>query len=198
MFRYYLKLGFLSIRANPALSSLMVSAIAIGIGACMTIVTIRHVMSDNPIAHKNDVLYHVQVDNWNPADAYEDPDKPPEQMTYLDAKALFDADRAYRQVTSYKTSRVVQPDGDDARPSQLEVRATTADFFPMFDIPFQYGTGWDGASDLGQERVAVLSRAPQRAPVWRRRLRRSDADTERRTVSNRRRPGCVDPVSKVL
>ena len=56
MFRYYLKLGALSIRTNPALSVLMVLAIAIGIGACMTIVTVRHVMSDNPAAHKNDVL----------------------------------------------------------------------------------------------------------------------------------------------
>ena len=41
MLRYYLKLGYLSIRANPALSLLMIAAIAIGIGACMTIVTVR-------------------------------------------------------------------------------------------------------------------------------------------------------------
>ncbi len=32
MFRYYLKLGLHSIRRNPILSSLMVAAIAIGIG----------------------------------------------------------------------------------------------------------------------------------------------------------------------
>ena len=158
MFSYYLKLGLLSIRANPALSSLMVAAVAIGIGACMTIVSIRHVMSDNPISHKNDVLYHVQVDNWNPADPYQDPDLPPEQMTYLDAKALFDAGKAYRQTTSYKTSRIVQPDGEYARPFTLEVRATTADFFPMFDVPFLYGAGWDHASDRNEERVVVLSR----------------------------------------
>ena len=153
MFRYYLKLGALSIRANPALSVLMVLAIAIGIGACMTIVTVRHVMSDNPIAHKNDVLYHVQVDNWSPAEPYEDPDKPPEQMTYLDAKALYDAGKAYRQVTSFKTSRVVQPDGDGERPFQLEARATTSEFFPMFDVPFLYGAPWDQASDRSEERI---------------------------------------------
>ena len=88
MFRYYLKLGTLSIRANPILSALMVAAIAIGIGACMTIMTVRHVMSGNPIEHKNDQLYHVQVDNWNPDDPYEDPDGAPVQVTYLDAKAL--------------------------------------------------------------------------------------------------------------
>jgi len=33
MFRYYLKLGLLSIRGNPMLSGLMVAAIAVGIGA---------------------------------------------------------------------------------------------------------------------------------------------------------------------
>ena len=42
MLRYYLKLGFLSIRANPALSLLMVAAIAVGIGACMTTVSYTH------------------------------------------------------------------------------------------------------------------------------------------------------------
>lgn len=159
MFRYYLKLGTLSIRANPVLSALMVAAIAVGIGACMTIVTVRHVMSGNPIEHKDSQLYHVQVDNWNPDDPYDDPDGAPVQVTYLDAKALFDANRAFRQTTSFKTARVVQPEGEDARPFQEESRATTADFFPMFDVPFQYGSGWERSSDETQERVVVLSKA---------------------------------------
>ncbi len=159
MFRYYLRLGVLSIRANPVLSALMVAAIAIGIGACMTIMTVRHVMSGNPIEHKNDQLYHVQVDNWNPDDPYDEPNEPPEQVTYLDAKALFAADRAFRQTTSFKTSRVVQPEGEDARPFQVEARATTADFFPMFDVPFLYGSGWDDSSDQTEDRVIVIDRA---------------------------------------
>jgi len=157
MLRYYFKLGLLSIRANPMLSALMVAAIAVGIGACMTIVTVRHVMSGNPIEHKNDVLYHVQVDNWNPDEPYEDPNLPPVQMTYLDAQALHDAGRAYRQVTSFKAMRVIQPVGEDARPFQEDGRATTADFFPMFDVPFRYGSGWDRSADETEERVAVIS-----------------------------------------
>ncbi len=157
MFRYYLKLGLLSIRANPALSALMVAAIAIGIGACMSIVTVRHVMSGNPIAHKNDVLYHVQLDNWNPDEPYEEPNEPPEQVTYLDATALHQAGRAMRQTISFKSDRVVQPEGDNARPFQQEVRATTADFFTMFDVPFAYGSGWDAVADQTEERVVVLS-----------------------------------------
>ena len=158
MFRYYLKLGTLSIRSNPILSALMVAAIGIGIGACMTIMTVRHVMSGNPIEHKNDQLYHVQVDSWNPDDPYEDPDGAPVQVTYMDAKALFGAGRAFRQTTSFKISRVVQPEGDDARPYQEEGRATTSDFFPMFDVPFLYGSGWDRSADETQEQVVVLSR----------------------------------------
>ncbi len=159
MFRYYLKLGLLSIRANPALSALMVAAIAIGIGACMTIVTVRHVMGGNPIEHKNDVLYHVQIDNWNPDDPYEEPNEPPEQVTYLDATALHQAGRAFRQTISFKTDRVVQPDDEGAPPFQQLVRATTADFFPMFDVPFRYGSGWDASADAAEERVTVLSSA---------------------------------------
>jgi len=159
MFRYYLKLGVLSIRANPALSALMVAAIAIGIGACMSIVTIRHVMSDNPVAHKNDVLYHVQLDSWNPDDPYEEPNEPPEQVTYLDSTNLLQANRAYRHAVSFKSSRVVQPAGEGARPFREDVRATTADFFAMFDVPIRFGSGWDASADQTEERVVVLSAA---------------------------------------
>lgn len=158
MFRYYLKLGLFSIRKNPILSSLMVAAVAVGIGAFMTIINIDYVMSGNPIPHRSDVLYHVQVDNWSPNNAYEDPDLPPEQVTYLDGYAIWNAGEARRQVLSYKTGRVIEPQGEGERPFQLESRATTADFFTMFDTPFLYGGGWDEAADRNEAFVVVLGR----------------------------------------
>ena len=157
MFRYYLKLGVLSIRANPALSALMVIAIAIGIGACMTITTIHHIMSGNPIPQKSDQLFYVQVDNWDPTRPYSEPNEPPEQLTYLDAIALMEANKASRQVISFKTMRVIEPETEGDRPFQIEARATTADFFSMFDVPFTYGSGWDQSADNALERVVVLS-----------------------------------------
>jgi putative ABC transport system permease protein len=66
MFSYYLKLGWLSIRRNPLLSILMIAAIAIGIGASMTTVTVNYIMSGNPIPQKSDQLFYVQLDNWDP------------------------------------------------------------------------------------------------------------------------------------
>lgn len=160
MFRYYLKLGVLSIRQNPILSALMVAAIAVGIGACMTIVNINYIMSGNPIPQRSDVLFHVQLDSWDPNRPYDDdePDSIPDQVTYLDGKALLDAAKARRQVLSYRAGQVLEPADPEVRPFGVSGRVTTADFFPMFDVPFLYGRGWDKSADDNRERVVVLSK----------------------------------------
>ncbi len=159
MIRYYAKLGLLSIRQNPVLSALMVAAIATGIGACMTIVNIDYVMSGNPIPHRSDLLYHVQIDSWDPYEAAEEPNEPPDQLTYTDGRALLEAGKARRQVLSYRTGRVIQPENVDQLPFQVSSRSTTADFFPMFDTPFLYGSGWDKSADDATAYVVVLGRA---------------------------------------
>jgi putative ABC transport system permease protein len=158
VFSYYLKLGWLSIRRNPLLSILMVAAIAIGIGASMTIITVNYVMSSNPIPQKSDQLFYVQVDSWDPNNQDDDGFEPPEQMTYLDAMALMKADKAYRQVASNRSGLVLEPQGDGERPFNVGARNTFADFFPMFDLRFIYGNGWDDAADYNKEMVVVLSK----------------------------------------
>lgn len=158
MLRYYLKLGALSIRRNPILSALMVAAIATGIGACMTIVNIDYVMSGDPIPNKSDMLYHVQLDSWDPLEAARDPDLPPSQVTYRDGTALLVAGKAHRQVLSYRTSRVLEPPDRGQLPFMVSSRSTSADFFAMFDTPFLYGSGWDNSADVTQEQVIVITK----------------------------------------
>ncbi len=157
MFRYYLKLGLTSIRKNPMLSALMVAAIAVGIGAYMTVMNVDYVMSGNPIPHKSDVLFHVQVDNWDPNNAYDEPNEPPVQVTYLDGSALLAAGKARRQVLSYKTGRVIEPEREGERPFRALSRSTSADFFAMFDTPFLFGGGWDKVADDNEEYVVVIN-----------------------------------------
>ncbi|MDJ0917936.1 MAG: ABC transporter permease [Woeseiaceae bacterium] len=157
MFRYYLKLGALSIRANPALSALMVAAIAIGIGACMTIFTIQHMMGSNPIPHKSEQLRHVQMDSWSDANPYNGGANPPIQLTYTDARNLLAAEQAVRQIATFKSGRIVEPEDPDELPYTISGRATSKDFFAMFDVPFKYGSAWDAAADLSEEFVAVIS-----------------------------------------
>ena len=49
MFAYYARLAVRSFRRNKVLTALMVVAIALGIGASMTTLTVFHVLSGNPI-----------------------------------------------------------------------------------------------------------------------------------------------------
>ena len=158
MFSYYLKLGWLSIRRNPLLSALMVAAIAVGIGASMTIITVNYVMSGNPIPQKSDQLYYVLLDSWDPIDHDNEGFVPPDQMTYHDAMALMKADKAYRQIASNRSSLVLEPQGEGERPFSVTSRNTWADFFPMFDLPFLHGSGWDDSADDNLEKVVVLSK----------------------------------------
>jgi len=158
MFSYYLKLGWLSIRRNPFLSALMIAAIAVGIGASMTIITVNYVMSGNPIPQKSDQLFYVQLDSWDPIDYGDDEHEPSDQMTYLDAMALMKADKAYRQVASNLSGLVLEPQGEGERPFSVSSRNTWADFFPMFELPFIYGSGWDDSADDNLEKVVVLGK----------------------------------------
>jgi len=158
MFSYYLKLGWLSIRRNPLLSTLMVAAIAIGIGASMTIITVNYVMSSNPIPQKSDVLFYVQLDSDDLNTLDDEDNELLDQLTYLDAMALMKAGKAYRQVASNRSGLVLEPQGEGERPFSVDTRNTWASFFPMFDLRFLYGGGWDDTADQNLERVVVLSK----------------------------------------
>ena len=158
MFFYYLRLALISIRKNVVLSLLMVAAIALGIGACMTIVTVNYIMASDPIPRKSDELYFVQLDSWSPNQPFDERGDPPDQLTYLDAMALMQARRAHRQTANTGTVLVIEPEGADIKPFMASGRASFADFFPMFDVPFQFGGGWDASADAASEQVVVLSR----------------------------------------
>ena len=155
---YYLRLALISIRRNPILSALMVAAVGLGIGACMTIVTVNYTMGGDPIPQKSDVLFYVQLDSWDPNRPYGEPNEPPDQLTYLDAMALMKASRAVRQTASVGASMVIEPRSDDVKPFIATGRASFADFFSMFDVPFIFGAGWDRGADNALEQVVVLSR----------------------------------------
>ncbi len=61
MFAYYARLAVRSFRRNKVLTALVV-AIALGIGASMTTLTVFHVLSGDPIPGKSDRLFYVQLD----------------------------------------------------------------------------------------------------------------------------------------
>ncbi len=161
MFAYYLRLALLSLRRNPMLTALMVAAIALGIGAAMTSLTVLRAMSGNPLAHKEGRVYRPQLDNWAPGRGWnaDDPNDLPDLFTYSDAMALYDAQQAKYQAAMFPNVLPVEPANEDAKPYLSSVLFTHGDLFPMFDMPFLYGGGWDREQDRKHARVAVLSRS---------------------------------------
>jgi len=159
MFGYYLKLAWLSARRTPAITLLMIGAIAVGIGATTTTLTVYHLMASNPIAHRNDVLRAVTIDSWDPNRPADDehPQLAPTELTYRDAVAMLESGVADRAVAMRKTSFTLEPD-PTSKPFLVEGRLTGADFFAMFDLPFAYGSGWDRHADDGADPVVVLSK----------------------------------------
>jgi putative ABC transport system permease protein len=161
MLAYYFRIALKSLRRNPMLTALMIGAIAVGVGVCITTLTVYRLMSGNPVAHRNDVLYSVTLDNWDPNSPWRDdhPELPPPELTYRDAQALYQSNIPDRKVMMRKASFVVEPPAQSgAKPFLTEARLTTKDFFGMFDVPFEYGGGWDQSADDSSQRVVVLSK----------------------------------------
>ena len=162
MFSYYLKLAFKSIKRNPILSLLMVTAIALGIGASMTTITVNYLMSADPIPQKSQQLFYVQVDSWDPHNAFsdnsDDSNAPPTQLTWTEATNLMAAKKATKQTAMAKSGGVIQHQGLDAKPFEASIRLAFSDFFSMFEVPFQYGSAWDHSSDDNRDLVVVLSK----------------------------------------
>ncbi len=158
MLAYYFKLALRSFQSARALSVLMVLALALGIGACMTTLTVYHVLSGDPIPHKSDRLFDVELDAANMI-GYEAGPEPTFQLTRLDAENLLRDARAKRQVVMTGAHIPVQPESPTLKPFYAAARYTSADFFAMFDAPFLFGGGWDAAADRDQARVVVISKS---------------------------------------
>jgi putative ABC transport system permease protein len=154
MFGYYLDIALRSLRRYPTLTALMVLAIALGIGTSMTTLTVMHVLSGDPIPAKSAQLFRVRM-NVFPDDAFKPGDEVPDNLTRRDAEALQRDARADRQaMMSAGSAVVVSAQGD---PLDVEARYTSADFFPMFDVPLRYGHAWSRDDDASHARVVVIS-----------------------------------------
>lgn len=159
MFGYYLRLATRSLRRNIVITALMVAAVGVGIGASMTVYTVVRAMSGDPIPQKSDRLYSAQIDVWGPPTRQTSEQgssyRLPDQLTYRDATALMQAKRAPQQAVMYMVSQDVSP--AEGRAFRAIGRATSRDFFALFDVPFRNGAVWGRDSEDKRENVVVLS-----------------------------------------
>jgi len=159
MIGYYFGLALRSLRRAPVMTALMVLAIGLGIGASMTMVTVLHVMTGDPLPARSARLFHPRLDPLpesygvragapNPADDF----------TWVDAMALLRAHRAVRQAAMAGGLLLVRPQRAELHPFYATGRYATADFFAMFGVPLMQGHAWSAADDQAHARVVVLGR----------------------------------------
>jgi putative ABC transport system permease protein len=156
MLGYYFNLALRSFKRNKVLTALMVLAIALGIGASMTTLTVFHVLSGDPIPDKSNRLFYVQLDAVD-MQGYVAGQEPEEQLTRYDAEALLRERKGTRQAAMTGGSLAVKLPASTQVPTFTDARYTSADFFPMFDAQLAYGRGWSDEDDAAQARVTVLS-----------------------------------------
>lgn len=157
-----LQLALQSIWRTPYLSGLIILALAAGVGTSVIAMTLYHDRAGNPIWWKNDRLFRVMVDS-RPASTDIDknnrhPEYPPFVMTYQDASAIYRAGISDRSLIMTSSRGLLDPSLPQRRPFSVSVRMTSGSFFPMFDVPFQYGQAWSQQEDDRTAPVAVISR----------------------------------------
>tara|TARA_R110002153_G_scaffold6556_8_gene29973 strand:+ start:14934 stop:16238 length:1305 start_codon:yes stop_codon:yes gene_type:complete len=158
MFHYYLKLSLKSIGRQKSLSVLISTTLGLGIAACMITYSLIYLMSKDPLPNKSNRVYHVQLDNWHRNSAAIEPNLPPEEVTWRDAMNIVHAKQAKYQAAHAITWGMITPANKNVPPFLGIIRATQGEFFPMFDVPFLYGQGWQNHPINHVEYVTVLSK----------------------------------------
>lgn len=157
MLNYYLGLAVRSLRRNVALTSLIVIAIGVGIAASTVALSAFRSYTADPIPEKSSQLFVPKIDSLGPESRARN-DQPPLHLTYQDARALLAQHLAAHQAPMYFTGSTLAPPNPQLHPFQVLVRATGADFFALFDVPFEYGGAWSATDDDARAEVVVLGR----------------------------------------
>jgi putative ABC transport system permease protein len=157
MFGYYIDLALRSLKRTPVLTGLMVLAIGLGIGASMTMLTVLHVMTEDPLPGRSAHLYTPHLDPL-PIGYKTDPlgTNPNQNLTWPDAIALLHAHRGLRQAAMAGGHLLVWPQRTDLQPFYVDGRYTTPDFFAMFGVPFIAGAGWSAEDAAASAHVIVI------------------------------------------
>ena len=159
MFNYYFGLALRSLRRNVVLTVLMIAAIGVGIGASMTTAhgVPGHGGIRSPRSPRNCSRRKSTTGAPTRRVVAGERSICRSRSATLDAIGLMNAHAAHRQAAMYQRAAADAGQPGAAAVSS-RIRATYADFFRMFEVPFRYGGPWGAAEDDGHADVVVITR----------------------------------------
>jgi len=155
---YNLRQSLRGVLRYKALHGLMVLAIALGIGASMTMLAVLHSLSGDPLPQRSAVLWHPQVDP-RPAELPGAAPEPPDDLSWQDAVNLYREHAAPAQTMTSRNWLPMRLDQADSALQMVQTRASTHEIFAMFAMHFLFGGAWSAGDDEHRAPVVVLSRA---------------------------------------
>jgi putative ABC transport system permease protein len=155
--RYFLVLALRSFRRDRFLTISIMLTLGVGIAASMTVFSILHVLSGDPIPEKSARLLQPTISGDDPAN------NRPHLYSLPDAQVLI------QQLRPPERGAIMAPgfaagfgaSGGPKNKSPL-LLFTSASFFTLFDVPFLQGGPWNADADATGDHVAVLSRRTAR------------------------------------
>ncbi|SMF17479.1 putative ABC transport system permease protein [Alteromonadaceae bacterium Bs31] len=161
MLGYYLILGWRSLWKTPIISVLMMLVLGLGMSFSLVLLTVMESSRYNPMQHKIDNLYAVQLDNWSddPANIFfGSKNFIPTAISFRDAKALLASDIPTRATMLTASGAMLEnPGNKEVAPQLHSGYLVTRDFFSMFDVAFASGGAWEKQNSYNGIHAIVLN-----------------------------------------
>lgn len=159
MVKYYYSLALANLWKSKGMTLSLVIALGLGIGASMTMITIVHSMSWDPLPGLSNSLYHPHIDplplSYKAKSASMDPSN---AFTWIDASALLRAAKSDAQTALASGHLLAEFDDGHTRPFFVDGQYNTKDMFDMFGLRFLEGRPWSIPDETDRSRVIVISK----------------------------------------
>lgn len=154
-YRYAMTLAWHGMRRHPRSSVMVVAVMALGLAACMSVLTVFHVLSADPLPSRAGSLQTIL---FTPASRK--PDTGDALLRVDLARGLVSQARGMAVAAIVPGLATVKNDATETTAAHdTRVLAATADIGKVFDIRLHGGRWWTAAEGRNHTPVAVISRA---------------------------------------
>ncbi|NIK31363.1 putative ABC transport system permease protein [Xanthomonas arboricola] len=162
MFSYYVNLARQNLLASKTMTFALVIALALGVGASMTMLTVVRVLSWDPMPGRSAHLFHPYFDPLPRSYEVKPSLDPRNSVTWTDAKEIMRRLPAQYSVAMATGHLLVNAQDGVESPFLVDGQYATPDIFPMFGIGLSQGRNWTNEEEQSRADLLVISESFKR------------------------------------